>query len=201
MQNTLELLRPNKNTAFPFDSLMGSLGQAVIETHLRSFGYEVYPFNYENNKVKINCSVRKGFSDTTTPIISSMPDLQVFDREVDKNYLLHVKTTFGTNESGYWISKNIFDSYLQYWSDTFLVIYFIPTSVIRCCKIGNIKNCTSVTPPKMSESSYHLDLSDFSDLPCCFPRVRREVFHVLSRDIRDVFKVFGYATAPEDIML
>lgn len=199
MQNTLELLRPNKNTAFPFDTLMGSLGQAVVETQLRSFGYEVYPYIYEDNRAAANSTVKKGYSDMTTTKIRSMPDLQAYDRETEETYLLHVKTTFGTDESGYWISKNKFESYKRCWSEAFFVIYFIPTAVIRCCKIGNIKNWTSVTPRKIYESNYHLDLTDFSDLPCCFPRIRREVFHTVSKDIRDVFKVFGYTAVTEDI--
>ena len=193
MQNTVELFQPNKNDVFPFDSLMGSIGQAIIETQLRSFGYEVYPYIYEKNRAGTNGSTVKGYSDIATPRIKSMPDLQVYDKDANESFLLHIKTTFGTDESGYWMNKNRFDNYRLYWPNAFLAIYFISNATIRCCKIDNIRNWTVETIPKISESGYHLYLSEFSDLPRCFPRIRHERFHEISTVIQDVFKVFGYA--------
>ncbi len=193
MQNTVEIIRPNKNNAFPYDALMGSIGQAVIETQLRSFGYEVYPYIYEKNQAGVDGATARGYSDIATPKIKSMPDLQVNDRDANESFLLHVKTTFGTDESGYWIPRNRFENYKLYWPDAFLAIYFISNATIRCCKIGEIKNYTEETIQKIAESGYHLKLSDFSDLSHYFPRIRHERLREINTVIHDVFKVFGYA--------
>lgn len=193
MKNTVELLQPNKNNVFPLDSLMGSIGQAVVETHLRSFGYEVYPYIYEKNRSGVNDSEGRGYSGIATPKIKSMPDLRIYDRESNESFLLHIKTIFGTDETGYWINKNRFDNYKLYWPNAFLAIYFISNATIRCCKIDNIRNWTDETIPKISEPGYHLSLSEFTDLPHCFPRIRHDRYNEINTVIQDVFKVFGYA--------
>src|SRR4030067_272933 len=189
MQNTVEIIRPNKNNTFPFDSLMGSIGQAVVETQLRSFGYEVYPYIYEKNQAGANGSMARGYSDIATSKLKSMPDLQVYDRESGESFLLHVKTTFGTEASGCWINKNKFEGYRLYWPEAFLAIYFISNAAIRCCKISEIKHYTEEKIQKIAESGYHLKLNDFSDLPRCFPRIKRDRFGEVSTVIQDVFKV------------
>jgi hypothetical protein len=194
MKNIVEILRPNLNNAFPFDSLMDSIGQAVVETQLRTFGYEVYPYIYEKDRTSVNGSMARGYSDIATPKVKSMPNLQVYDRESDESFLLHVKTTFGTDETGYWINKNKFDSYKMYWPETFLAIYFISNATIRCCKIRDIWDLTEETIQKIPEPGYHLSLLDFSDLPHCFPRIKYQRFFETSMVIQDVFKVFSYAS-------
>lgn len=192
MKSAVEVLRPNKNNVFPFDSLMGSIGQAVIETQLRIFGYEVYPYVYEKNRANTSSSVTRGYADIATPRAKSMPDLQIYDREADESFLLHIKTTFGTDESGYWINKTKLDDYKLYWPNAFLAIYFISNATIRCCKMDSIKNWAEETIPKISEHGYRLNLTEFTDLPHCFPRIRYEQFDEINTIIQDVFKVFGH---------
>ena len=192
MKSTVELLQPNRNNVFPYDSLLGSIGQAVVETQLRSFGYEVYPYIYERRRTNAGSPKSKGYSDIPTPRMQSMPDLQVNDKEADESFLLHIKTTFGTDESGYWINKKKFDDYQLYWPNAFLAIYFISNATIRCCKIDNIRNREEEVIPRISESGYHLSLTDFSDLPRCFPRIRHERYNEINTVIQDVLKVFGH---------
>jgi hypothetical protein len=57
--------------------------------------------------------------------------------------------------------------------------------------MDSIRNWTEEKIQKISESGYRLNLTEFSDLPRCFPRIRHEQFDEINTIIQDVFKVFG----------
>lgn len=191
MQNYQQVSTNHKNNNFPLDYLKGSIGQAVVATYLRKFKYEIYPFGYENNYANIFRFKKTDYSDATSMKIRSMPDLLVYDRYNEERFLLQIKATSWKVESRYWIDKDQFDNYKKYWSEALLLIYFIPTTNIYCCRINDIKILSEEPLPNHSELGYYLALAGFSDLPDCFKLIQRDQYNELSRKIKEIFKEYS----------
>ena len=195
MQNKQEISTNHKNNNFPLDYLKGSIGQEVVATYLRKSGYEIYPYGYENNYANITRFIRRNYSDATSTKIRSMPDLLVYDRHNKEGFLLQIKATNWKDESRVWIEKDRFDSYKKYWSEALLIIYFVPTANIYCCRINDIKILNEETLPNHSEPGYYLSLTGFSDLPNCFKLIQREQYNELSREIKGIFQEYSRISA------
>lgn len=173
--------------------LKGTIGRAIIETIFVAFGYEIYPYGYENHYANITRYIRKSDSDMTMTKIRAMPDLLVYDRQRNECYLLEIKTSSVPKESDYWISKHDLDTYIKYWPEAILVVYCIQTTNIYCCKIQEIQ------PNKLQQEyfsrsqtpGYILRLGDFSSLPAHFRRIKSQQYHRLRSEIINTLKAFS----------
>lgn len=191
MQGNQALLPHYKSNAFSLSFLKGSIGQAVVVTYFCEFGYEIYPFGYENNYANVTRFVKRDYTNVISTLLRSMPDLLVYDRDNDASYLLEIKATSRRDESRYWIAEDDFDSYRKYWAEAFLLIYFIPTANIYCQKINKITHWNKGGLPNVLEPGYYLDLACFSDLPDFFRRIKRERYDELRNEISDILKEYG----------
>jgi len=180
-----------KNKTFALSLLKGRIGESVVETYLLASGYQVYPYGYENNYANITRFVRKDQSDATTTKIRSMPDLLVCDQANNERFLLQIKTTNTPDESSYLINKNDFESYVNYWPESLLVIYCIRTGKIYCRKIAEIKNTIEALFPNSSDKAFFINLSEFYDFTKYFNSITPEQYFKLNREISNVLNCFS----------
>lgn len=181
----------NKGNNFPLALLKGKIGQAVIETYLLTFGYEIYPYGYENNYANITRFVRTDYTDAITTKIRSMPDLLVCDKANNERFLLQIKATNTKDESKYWIGKGQFDSYREYWAEALLTVYCIPTGKIYCCKIADITNLTQGLFSGPNDLGYYLNLSNFPDMKHYLRLIEPYSCIKLSKEIEDIIQLFS----------
>ncbi len=191
MQSNQVLSPHYKSNAFSLSFLKGSIGKAVVTTHFCESGYEIYPFGYENYYANVTRFVKRDYTNATSTILRSMPDLLVYDRDNDETYLLEIKATSRKDESKYWISEDNFDSYRKYWAEAFLLIYFIPTANIYCQRIYKITHWNRGGLPKTLEPGYYLDLAYFYELPDCFRLIKRDRYNELRNEISDILKEYS----------
>ena len=105
---------PLKDSRFAINLLTGSVGKAVVETYFSYFGYETYPFGYENHYANVTRFIKRDPLKTTITKIRAMPDLLVFDREEQESFLVEMKACGNNYVSKYWIEKTKFETYKQY---------------------------------------------------------------------------------------
>lgn len=180
-----------KNNNFALSLLKGRIGESVVETYLLACGYQVYPYGYENNYANITRFVKKDQSDAITTKIRSMPDLLVCDRDNNERFLLQIKTTNTPDEASYWIKKEDFESYVNYWAEALLVIFSIRTGKIYCLKIADIKNPKEAPLPGTSENGFFLNLSDFHDFTKYFNLIKPYQYFRLNKEITNILNDFS----------
>ena len=187
----------DKGNGFALNLLKGSIGQAIVKTFLLEFGYEVYPYGYENNYANITRYLRKDCSDTTTTKIRAMPDLIAFDRDNSQCLLLQIKTTSTKDHAKYWIRKDDLDTYIESWPEALLLVYCIPTTNIYCCRIADFKDkiLTEAYLGNRPTPGYYLDLGEFFPMTEYFGRIRPHPYEKLRSQIVDILK--GYSVCLE----
>jgi len=181
----------NPHNDFALSLLKGRIGESVIETYLVASGYQVYPYGYEYNYANITRFVRKDQSDITTTKIRSMPDLLVCDHDNNERFLLQIKASSTPNESSFWIRKDDFDNYRNYWSEALLVVYSIRTGKIYCLKIADIQNPKEGTLRGTSEIGFFLDLANFHDFTKYFSLITPYQYLKLNKEISNILNNFS----------
>jgi hypothetical protein len=181
----------NKHNDFALSLLKGRIGESVIETYLVASGYQVYPYGYEYSYANITRFVRKDQSDVTTTKIRSMPDLLVCDPDNNERFLLQIKASSTPDESSFWIKKDDFDNYSNYWSEALLVVYSIRTGKIYCLKIADIKNPREGMLRGTSENGFFLDLANFHDFTKYFNLITPYQYLMLNKEISNILNNFS----------
>ena len=176
-----------KNKGFAISQLKGSIGQAIISAFLCEFGYEIYPFGYENHYVNITRFMKRDYSDAISTKIRSMPDLLVRDKESGELFLLQIKAINREDSSSYLINKDRFDSYKTYWPEALLILYYFLTGHIYCCKINEIE-AEEITLPNGTEPCYSLKLNGFSDLPRYFKLITPDRYKEFRKEISETLR-------------
>ncbi len=190
----------DKSNGFALNLLKGSIGQAIVETFLLEFGYEVYPYGYENNYANITRYLRKDCSDTTTTKIRAMPDLIAFDRDRSQCLLLQIKTTSTKDQSKYWIRKDDLDTYIESWPEALLLVYCIRTTNIYCCRIGDFKDkvLTEAYLRKRPTPGYYLDLSEFFPMTKYFGGISPHRYEELRIQIANILRDYSACLGSEN---
>jgi hypothetical protein len=191
-QNKQNTLSHTKVKPFALKLLEGSIGQAVIETYFSHFGYEIYPFGYENHYANVTRFLKRDPLDKTITKVRAMPDLLVFDRENQESYLVEIKASNNTNVSEYWMEKSRFDCYRENWPEAILAIYIISFGEVYCVRISDLKNQKEGVLPNKHDPGYYFDLDYFYNLPYYFRRMDYSRFNDLHNEIQMTLKAFKY---------
>ncbi len=117
--------------------LKGRIGQVIVEAIFQKFGYEVYPYGYENRFINIMKFTAKKKANTTVAKLRATPDIFVYDTESNNGAFVEVKsTTKDVTEFG--IKKSVLEIYRSQWPESILVVYCIPSGKLYCCPIENL---------------------------------------------------------------
>jgi len=170
-----DLIREERNLAmnpdFYIRLLGGRIGQAILESIFRNFGYEVYPYGYESYLTNIIKHMRKGLPNATVSQIRATPDMLVYDRELNEGFLLEVKTTT-QNPKQFWIESKQIRRYKKLWSGSILTVIHTPSLGFYCKAIDHIDVAalTEATPSfAPDKQGYNLDLEEqFDNLSTVF---------------------------------
>jgi len=106
---------------FYIDLLQGRIAQVIIESILRKFSYEVFPYGYESYLTSIIKELSKPNTDEMVEKIRSSPDLIIYEPEHRRAFLLEIKS-FGGSGNKYSIRKEVYDKYLHHWPNALLTI-------------------------------------------------------------------------------
>jgi len=181
-------------TEFLLNLLKGRLAQVLIETILREFGYEVYPYGYEGYLTGIVSSMRKGGANIAATKVRASPDIFVYDRELNEGFFVETKASNLPDESKFWISKSTLDMYLTYWPEMVIVVYCIRSKNIYC------RNIKDIRPEKLpvekstitGRDNYVLNLKDeFGVLPDYFRLIDADRYKDFCLRITGVLKEFN----------
>jgi hypothetical protein len=189
-QTNQKVVQPPTQKPFAIDALAGSIGKAVIEAYLGYFGYEIYPFGYENHYANVTRFIKRDPLKTTLTKIRAMPDLLVFDRVSGESELVEVKTSSSKNSKEFWIGKDRFDNYNTHWPEAILVVYMLSFGKVHCSRISELKISREGFLPHSTDPGYYLDLSLFSDLLQYFSKMDRSKYDDLSKKIQKTLKKF-----------
>jgi hypothetical protein len=181
---------PPNEKSFELSALKGNIGKAVVETYFTHFGYEIYPFGYENHYANVTRFIKRDPLKDTMAKIRAMPDLLVFDREKEESSLVEIKASNCKKELGYWIEEDRFDCYRKNWQDAVLVIYLISSGEVICKRISDIENWTKAPLTTSSKPGYYIDLSDFCELPVFFSNMDRTKYDKLNKKIKTILAAF-----------
>jgi hypothetical protein len=66
---------------FLLNLMKGNIAQALVETILQAFNYDVYPYGYENYLSTVSKSLSTSLSNVSARRIRSTPDLFVYDNK------------------------------------------------------------------------------------------------------------------------
>jgi DNA-directed RNA polymerase subunit RPC12/RpoP len=181
-------------TEFLLNLLKGRLAQVLIETILKEFGYEVYPYGYESYLTGIISSMRKGGANIAATKVRVSPDIFVYDRELNEGFFIETKASNLPDESKFWISKSILDMYLSYWPEMVIVVYCIRSTNIYCRNIKDIalEGLPVVKSGITGRDNYVLNLKDeFGTLPDYFRLIYTDRYKDFCRRIMGVLKEFN----------
>ena len=178
--------RPNDEKPFAIQLLKGKLGQAVVETYFTHFGYEIYPFGYENHYANVTRFVKRDPMDKTITKLRAMPDLLVFDRVEQESYLVEIKANNLKNKSEYWIEKKCFEGYKSNWLEAFLVVYDFSSGDIRCTKISELYILRKDVLSHNSGEGYFVNWNNFHELQFYFKRMKQHECNELKRQIQEI---------------
>jgi len=181
-------------TEFLLSLFKGRLAQVVIETVLREFGYEVYPYGYERYLTSIMRFMSKGDANIAARKVRASPDLFVYDRELNDGFFVETKATNAPDESKYWLTKSVLDMYLSHWPEAVLVVYCMRSMNIYC------RNVKDIHPDELpieksgitGRDNYVLNLKDeFGSLPDYFRLVEPDRYKVFCQRIMGILKEFN----------
>lgn len=181
-------------TEFLLNLLKGHLAQVVIETIFQEFGYEVYPYGYESYLTNVIKFLRKGNANIPARKIRATPDLFVYDREFNDGFFLEAKATNTPDESRFWISKSILQTYLTYWQETVLIVYCMPSMNIYCRQVRDIhpEELPIERPSVTNGEKYVLNLKDdFCALPDQFRLIEPVRYEGFRQKIRRTLELFN----------
>jgi hypothetical protein len=195
VQNKQKPLTPRDDKKiFALSALKGSIGKALVETYFTYFGYETYPYGYENHYANVTRFIKKDHKDKTITKIRAMPDLLVFDRDRRESYLVEIKASTNVNMVEFWIEKGRFDTYKDSWSEAILIVYSIPLNTVYSCRVSEIIDIQDSTLPNTDEPGYFLNLNKFHTLPYYFPNMRNERYERLNMNIASILRSFSGTT-------
>ena len=185
----------SKNPDFIINLLKGRIGQVVLESIFRNFGYEVYPYGYESYLTNIIKNLRKNWSNSTIKQIRSTPDTLVYDREFNEGFLIEAKSTT-LNPENYWIESKQLKKYQELWGSAVLTVIHIPTLRVYCKTIDQIQlDKLAETAPNFAPDllGYTLNLEkQFADLSKQFRLIdRKELASLLDRIKNEIMKKYG----------
>lgn len=185
----------SKNPDFLISLLKGHIGQVIIECVFKNFGYEVYPYGYENHLTSIIKNIRKNWSNKTIKQIRSTPDILIYDRERNDGFLIEIKSTT-LNPSNYWIESKQLKKYIELWGSAILTIVHFPTLKVFCKAFNQISldNLPEKSPgfaPNLLGYSINLEeqfsvlskqfrLIDFYELTYFIDRIKIEILNKYS---------------------
>jgi hypothetical protein len=153
-QNTQKEFQHSTQNTFALNVLSGNIGKAVIEAYFVHFKYEVYPFGYENHYANVTRFLKRDSLKETITKIRAMPDLLVYNRQMEESYLIETKASNCNKELGYWIEEDRFNCYRKNWQDAVLVIYLISSGEVVCKRISEIEHWTKAPLPNKSKPGY-----------------------------------------------
>lgn len=180
-----------RKSDFYLDLMKGGLAQVIVRTILERFGYEVYPYGFENYFSSITRLVTKPSASIPAKQIRSTPDLLVYDRDDDEVLFVEVKGTSGKDESRFSLRMDKLDDYRSYWGEAILVVYCFWSGNIYCEKISRISDKV-VTRARDNKPVFVLNLErDFGDLPSQFRLIDTGKYKEFCEEIRGVVKHFG----------
>jgi hypothetical protein len=181
----------NDREKFALNAFKGNIGKAVVETYFTCFGYEICPFGYENHYANVTRFISRDPKNITISKIRTMPDLLVFDRDKRESYLIEVKACNNKKELEYWIEKGRFDNYRSFWPEAYLVVYMITSGEIYCTTMSKIRASKEGKLPNKSEIGYYIDLKSFSELYDYFPKMNRQEYIKMSKEILSILRDYG----------
>jgi len=177
---------------FLLDLMKGNIAQIVVKTILQEFGYDVYPYGYENYLSIVSKSLSASDSNVSARRIRCTPDLFVYHSKSNDALLVEVKTTTTKDESQFFISKTKLDDYAKYWAEAILVIYCLRSGRLYCRRIGNIERQQLKVKAKFGKHMYELNLkNDFQSLPDVFKLLDEVKYPELCLSIKNVLREFG----------
>lgn len=164
--------------------------QTLLTIVLLEFGYEVYPFGYENYLTNIVRHMQRDSGNASVEKIRSAPDLFVFDRESNTGFLVEVKSTTQRDERRYSITQSDIDKYFRYWNEAILVVYSARSKNFYAQEMSRLD--LSKKKPVANTSSgtlnYPFDLTtEFESLPDKFCRIDPRWFEYVWSRLRDAF--------------
>jgi hypothetical protein len=184
--------RKGGESNFYLDLIKGGIAQVIVRTILERFGYEVYPYGFENYFSSITRSVPKPSASIPAKQIRATPDLLVFDRKNNKVFFVEVKGTSGKDERRFSLRMDKLDDYRSYWEEAILVIYCFRSGKVYCEKISQINYDEAGTRARDNKLVSVLNLKrDFRDLPSQFQLIEAEKYQEFCGEIRGVVKQFG----------
>lgn len=178
---------------FLLNLMKGNIAQLVVKTILQEFGYEVYPYGYENYLSSMSRSISTLHSNISARRIRSTPDLFVFDIKSKESFLVEVKSTTTKDESRCFIAKYKLDDYAQYWPEAILIMYCLYTGNLYCKRISDLKLRECPTNDRFGHLIYELNLkANFSNLFDVFTSIenvkyssfRTEIQHILCQFVQ-----------------
>jgi hypothetical protein len=192
-----DLIREERETTieteFHINLLKGRLAQVIIEAIFQESGYEVYPYGYESYLTNIIKFMKKGNANIPVRKLRATPDLFVYDRELNDGFLLEIKATNTPDETKFWISKYLLQTYVTYWPEAILIVYCLRSMNIYCRQIKDIspEQLTIEKSPISGYENYVINLStEFLALPSFFRLIEASKYHGFCQRIRGVLQHF-----------
>jgi hypothetical protein len=181
-----------RESGFYLDLMKGGLAQVIVRTILERFGYEVYPYGYENYFSSITRLATMPSATITAKKIRTTPDLLVYDRDNNEVFFVEVKGTSNKDERRYSLRIDKLDDYRNYWKEAILVVYCLRSGNIYCEKIGQLNYDKVVSRARDNKPVSILDLEqDFRDLPSKFRLIDAEKYQEFCKEVREVVGQFG----------
>ena len=177
--------RNTNSSEFMINLLKGRIGQVIVEAVFQKFGYEVYPYGYENRFTNIVKFTTAKKANTTITKLRATPDLIVYDAESNNGAFVEVKSTT-RDATKFGIGKSVLETYRSHWPESILVVYCIPSGKIYCCPIEDIdtENLDVSTFPN-SDTKYVVNLEeDFQCLSEHFSLIEQEMFEEFQERIQ-----------------
>jgi len=137
--------------------------------------------------------MRKGNANISVRKLRATPDLIVYDRELNDGFFLEVKATNTSDETKFWISKPVLQSYITYWPEAVLIIYCIRSMNIYCHQVEDISIEQLPTEPALIDGHevYVINLqSKFLALPEYFRLIEADRYRDFCQRIRGVLQNF-----------
>ncbi|HEY9625791.1 MAG TPA: hypothetical protein V6C84_00680 [Coleofasciculaceae cyanobacterium] len=161
-------------TKFNLRLLKGRLAQVVVQTVFEQFSYIVRPYGYENYLSTLLPRMKKDDANDAVKKIRNSPDFFVYDNDLNKGFLIEVKSTTDEDETCHSPSYyNQIPLIQTQWADSVLVVYCSQTANIYCLPVSEVPLSRSINLPK-----------DFKTLPQFFERIDEQKYNTFLDKIR-----------------
>lgn len=147
---------------FYFREFFGRIGEDVICTIFKTFGYSVHSFGYERLLGSVVEVLSKRNTDSAKKL-RSIPDFVVIGNKEDETFLVEVKATTRDSKE-FLLSKTSADLYDKHWPEALLVVYEVNDNKIWCNQIKNFYFSHRIKNSNEESNLISIDLVD-----CAFP--------------------------------